>query len=257
MHLPRARWGAAPDLQLHLADVTQIHTIATESTADLPADDLDELRRYEPGRRRRLAHAGRLLARAALGRALGVPATAVPVSVDGRGRPRLEGPIDFTVSHDSGVLVLALAPPRCGVDVEDSAEEDLREVADRFRGRGEHGGVRALWTAKESVAKAIGTGLCAGLRTIRFDGDPAARWTGVTWRGHRVPLRTRVVDLGDRHLAVTTGWRDTRPTVHTWRPRVDGPRWWLAETGQVTGVLAAASTALITQLTGGGRECGS
>ncbi|MGQ0842012.1 4'-phosphopantetheinyl transferase family protein [Actinokineospora sp.] len=227
--------------QVHLADLAEIRVVADGAVADLPAADRAAVDRYRGGRRV-LAVASRLFTRTVLGRALGREPAAVPLTVDEWGRPRLAGRerFGFTVSHDSAVLVVALGPHPCGVDVEDAAEAALAEVRHRFCGTDERpDSARECWVAKESAAKALGRGLRAGLSTIRFAGNPAVDWSPVTWRGRRTPLRTRAVDLGGRHFALTARvGRAPDIEVHTWAPRRADARWWLVESDR-----AAADTA--------------
>jgi phosphopantetheinyl transferase len=257
------------ELLVHLADLAQVRAVADGATAWLPAAELAALRRYPEGRRRAQAETSRLLARAVLGRALGRPPLSVPLVADERGYPRTTGACGdrpcFNVSHDSGLVALVLGRHSCGIDVEDAAEGDLREVAGRFCAAGEGhlpgsqvpGGqvpgpanwARQLWTAKESAAKAMRRGLRAGLSSIRFADDPGLRWAGVTWRGRRTPLRTRVADLGTRHLALTSAAERVRAVrVHTWRPCRSGGRWWLVEAEEA----CLAAETLSGQLTGAG-----
>ncbi|MFI8825151.1 4'-phosphopantetheinyl transferase family protein [Streptomyces sp. NPDC053431] len=215
-----------------------MYTAAEQGPPDLPEPERAALRdRYAPGRRRAQAQASRLLVRAVLSRATGLPAHRVSVVTDADGRPRPAGAPTrwpcFNVSHDSGLLVLVLGTGPCGIDVEDTHEHALREVADRFCGGAdrallsEPGGARHLWTAKESVAKALGRGLRAGLSTIHFTGHPGREWAEATWRGRPAGLRTRVVDLGGRHLAVTAATVPAAVRLSRWTPRHTGPdgRW--------------------------------
>ncbi|MFE0736018.1 4'-phosphopantetheinyl transferase family protein [Streptomyces sp. NPDC058855] len=241
----------APSLHVHLADLSAVYAAAEQGPPELPAPENTALRdRYAPGRRRAQAQASRLLVRAALSRATGWPAHRVPVVTDAGGRPHLSGtpaPWPYVnVSHDSGLLALVLGTGPCGIDVEDTGEDVLREVADRFCGTAdrallsEPGGARRLWAAKESVAKALGHGLRAGLSTIHFTGHPGREWSEATWRGRPAGLRTRVVKLGDRHLAVTAAAVPAVVRLTRWAPHPTGPdgRWELrpgASTHMTTG----------------------
>jgi phosphopantetheinyl transferase len=261
------------ELLVHLADLAQVRAVAHDATACMPAAELAAVRRYPEGRRRAQAETSRLLARAVLGRALGRPPLSVPIVVDERGYPWVTGAdgdrLCFNVSHDSGLVALVLGRHSCGIDVEDAAEEDLREVAGRFSAAGEGqvpGGqvpgshapgtanwARQLWTAKESAAKAMRWGLRAGLSSIRFVDDPGLRWAGVTWRGRRMPLRTRAVDLGIRHLALTSAAERIRAVrVHAWQPWRSGGRWWLVEAEDAGAVAETLSGQLLTGAEVGG-----
>ncbi|MFI1073104.1 4'-phosphopantetheinyl transferase family protein [Streptomyces puniciscabiei] len=225
-------------LHVHLADLSAVYAAAEQGPPDLPEPERAALRdRYARGRRRTQAQASRLLVRAVLSQATGRPAHRVPVVTDADGRPRLAGPPTrwphFSVSHDSGLLALVLGTGPSGIDVEDTHEDALREVADRFCGDADRAllcepdGARHLWAAKESVAKALGRGLRAGLSTIHFTGHPGRQWAEASWRGRPAGLRTRVVDLGGRHLAVTAATVPAAVPLSWWTPHradTDG-RW--------------------------------
>lgn len=228
----------APFLHVHLADLSGVYAAAEQGPPALPGPEGAALRdRYAPGRRRAQAQASRLLVRAVLSRATGRPAHRVPVVTDADGRPHLSGTPAwkpcFNVSHDSGLLALVLGTGACGIDVEDTGEDVLREVAGRFCGGADRAllsapdGARRLWAAKESAAKALGHGLRAGLSTIHFTGHPGREWAEVTWRGRPAGLRTRVVNLGDRHLAVTAAEVPAVVRLTRWAPHRTGPdgRW--------------------------------
>ncbi|MEU8618504.1 4'-phosphopantetheinyl transferase superfamily protein [Streptomyces sp. NPDC048623] len=230
----------APFLHVHLADLSAVYAAAEQGPPDLPEPEGAALRdRYAPGRRRAQAQASRLLVRAVLSRATGRPAHRVPVVTDADGRPGPAGPParwpHFNVSHDGGLLALVLGTGPCGIDVEDTHEDALREVADRFCGGADRAllsepdGARRLWAAKESVAKALGRGLRAGLSTIHFTGHPGRQWAEATWRGRPAGLRTRVVDLGGRHLAVTAPTVPGAVRLSWWTPHHAGTdgRWGL------------------------------
>lgn len=247
---------ATTELQLHLVDLAQIFRMPADAAAVLPQEELAALEhRYPqrgPGTRRRLAEASRLLTRAAVGAAVGRTPQDFRLAADVWGRPRMadpkgfadpagadvhgvgtQRPLDFNSSHDGGLLALVLSEGTCGIDVEDTPEPALREVADRFCGTADrplllgHGAARQLWTAKESAAKALGRGLRAGLRSIHFSDHPGRRWAEVVWGGRPTALRTCTVDLGVRHLSVTASARPSRVWVRAWEPACCDGRWHL------------------------------
>ena len=219
-------------LRIHFADLSAVHAAAEQGPPDLPAPEHAALcDRYAPGRRRVQAQASRLLVRAVLSRVVpnqAVPSQAVPNQDGGPERQRCYG-----VSHDSGLLAVVLGAGPCGIDVEDAGEDVLREVAYRFCGDADAAllaepyGARRLWAAKESVAKALGQGLRAGLSTIHFTGHPGREWAAVTWRGRAVGLRTRTADLAGRQLAVTSSGAPAAVRVSWWAPHRTGAdgRW--------------------------------
>jgi 4'-phosphopantetheinyl transferase superfamily protein len=133
--------------------------------------------------------------------------------------------VHHSISHDRSLLVVACFPAICGVDVEDLGEEDIAEVRDRFCGPADPPGpARALWTAKESAAKATGLGLRAGLRKISFRSSPEVGWAEVTWGGRPTGMLTRTVDLGRRHLSLTVAAQQPPAVlIQSWQPRPGRP----------------------------------
>ena len=245
------------ELHLHMADLAQVRELAAETTAWLPQPDLKALADRYRGGRRRLAEGSRLLVRAVTGHATGSPSNAVRIVTDSWGRPRLgDGTraLRFNVSHDSGLLVLVLGTGACGIDVEDTAEDDLRAVVRRFCGAGDwalltpRSGARQLWTAKESAAKALGRGLRAGMSSIHFASHPGLCWAAVSWRGQPAMIRTRAVDLGIRHLSVTSAVEPSAIRVRIWEPACANGRWRLLPARQPAAAMAAAASEIGRQL---------
>ena len=151
--------------------------------------------------------AARALTRAVLARHLGIPAAQLRIDRTCRrcggphGKPRAPdaGPgIDFSLSHDGGLVVLVLSTGGpVGVDTEQLRPRSLPpELAARvlhpseLRRSGPRPGLRTLltyWTRKESLTKATGEGVTAGFDRIEVSapGEPPAllRWDG---HDHRV-----------------------------------------------------------------------
>lgn len=127
------------------------------------------------------------LARQWLAAQLGiVPASALALGRDDRGRPRLASPHanhDCSWSHSGGGLLLALGEGvRVGADLERIRPRPRAQaIAERFftapeaRWLASHGGgdrdraFLRLWCAKEAVLKAHGHGLSFGLERLRFE----------------------------------------------------------------------------------------
>lgn len=120
-----------------------------------------------------------------LSQALHCEASAVPLSRDPGGRPRLGAPyrhMDLGWSHSGDVLVLALGESvELGIDVERLRNRPrLMELARRFFHADETFWLQAqveesridafvrLWCAKEAVLKAHGQGLSFGLHNLVF-----------------------------------------------------------------------------------------
>lgn len=183
---------------------------------------------YHPGRPAEPA------VRAWLGDWLAIPADAVVLSRDGRGRPRLDhAAFDVNWSHSGDGLVVACGPGlRVGVDLERvHTRARALELARRFFAPPEQAWLEAqpddarsgaflrLWCAKEAVLKAHGHGLSFGLHRLVFaetdgvlhlvDTDPAlgapGDWTlreFVPHAGYRAALAWRTDSAS--HATVST-----------------------------------------------------
>lgn len=160
---------------------------------------LDLLRAAERERYGRFRHdadrqmflIGRVMARAIVGHALGVPPHDWPWREGQRGRPEVDQadcPVSFNLAHSAGVVVCALSRlGPVGVDVEHRFRHPLEralvqrccaddEAAD-VDAHGDDWGDHFLkyWTLKESYLKAVGLGISVHLPDVRFRLD-----TGVT-----------------------------------------------------------------------------
>jgi len=125
-------------------------------------------------------------------------------------------PLAFNVSHSGQHGLIALAPAgRVGVDVEEYEQHrKLDELIEAVFGPNEQaemaaltGGDRVrlffrLWTLKEAVAKALGTGL--SFDVARFE-IPAAIRSGATGGLFRIPqvpdVQWQLTDIGDEQFA--------------------------------------------------------
>ena len=234
-------------------DAGVVHVDATPHPAR-EAAALAWLSGDERSRRERFRHAGRrrqyTLCRAALrailcGR-LGCANEALSFGEEGRGKPvaRLSGnpaPVSFSVSHSGvhGLIAVAMAG-RLGVDVEERVpRRDLdalieavltpdERVAIEAAGAGERlGRFYGLWTIKEALVKALGTGLQLDLAGFAV---PAAMRRGVTTGEFRFPhlpaVTWRVENLGNEHFAAAVAHeRDPEPATAATRRRADSGMW--------------------------------
>lgn len=137
-----------------------------------------------------------------LAETLGCPATAVEIETGPRGKPGCAG-LAFSTAHSASRAVVAVAPEGpLGVDIERLRSLDLDRLARRVLAPRERALLESLsedergaalirlWTAKEAVVKAEGTGLdLAAFATIEvpaLTGDwvpvvAAAAWQVRTW----------------------------------------------------------------------------
>jgi len=190
-------------LQLPLEDL-----LAGRLAAHLTVEESDRAARFlrETDRCRFLAGRGGL--RALLAAQLGVSPGEVRLAQSVRGKPvlaeNLTPRIDFNVAHSGQVVLIAVSlGAEVGVDVEATRPlPDALGLAERFFVPSEAAVLtalpeaerpavfRRLWTRKESVLKAAGTGLEAGLatfevssgteatvRSVAGDSQAAAHWT--------------------------------------------------------------------------------
>jgi 4'-phosphopantetheinyl transferase len=172
----------------------------------VPPDDaralvglLDAHERDRLGRFRRPADQARYLAAHALARLVlagnGTSAAALTFDRTCRcgaphGKPVLPGGPGFSLSHGGDVVGVAVRPDGAvGLDVEQvRAVADLPSLAAHVQSpteqsRGERPDPEAffrLWTRKEALVKAIGTGLAAPMTdiTLSADGSAVEQWTG-------------------------------------------------------------------------------
>lgn len=156
---------------------------------------LPRFRRWQDAQARVL---GRLLLRRALAR-LGLdPGLSAGLRRDAHGRPFLPAPeLDFNLSHSGEVVALAIGRrARVGLDLElihDLPLEDFRAslTPDEWRALERSPAPLAeffaLWTAKESVAKADGRGLSVALASIAI-GHGQATLDGRAWRLREIHL---------------------------------------------------------------------
>jgi 4'-phosphopantetheinyl transferase len=175
--------------------------------ADRAALSADELARAAKLRTPELTHrfiAGRAFLRRALAAYLGCPPQAVRFTYNAFGRPGLDGPpFDFNLSHSGPLALLAVAQGRVGVDVEHRAPDaDLLEIGRQVMSPQElaafkalpalerEGAFYALWTAKEAVIKALGTGFSRDARSLHTGWTPPLSLAdgGRTYHVQALPL---------------------------------------------------------------------
>ena len=138
------------------------------------------------------------------------------------GKPALEAPIRFNLSHSDGRALFAFAPAReVGIDLEAGARlgEDWPGLVRRIFSAREQAELASLaagqrrdaflsgWTRKEAYLKATGQGLVNGLQQIEVSLDPAApaaflsaelatRWTLLDLRSHAGCAAALVIEGG-------------------------------------------------------------
>jgi 4'-phosphopantetheinyl transferase len=206
MSLARETTRAPADGVVHLwrVNLREWAVDLAEAAAELSPPELARAGRLLFEHDRALCLAGRAWLRRVLGGYLGRPAREVALTVDAHGKPRLcaarhpAGP-RFSLSHCGDAALLAVsARAEVGVDVEAPlAEHAWPAVARRCCTPGEWDALRELpaaarsrafaeiWTRKEALAKALGTGLTDAV--LAESVGPAA------WGAVRLPYRGVVV----------------------------------------------------------------
>jgi 4'-phosphopantetheinyl transferase len=191
-----------------------------------------ERARYERFRRdadRAMFLLGRVMARAAVGRALGVAPTAWPWRDSPRGRPEIDRAgcaLSFNLAHSGGLVACALARGiEVGVDVEDRARPVFdRQLVARYCAPDEQRRIDAAagdgwrdlflkyWTLKEAYLKARGLGIAVPLAELCFTiADGRVQLTLLGSLADADPRWTfELCTIGDRHYlavaaAVPTG----------------------------------------------------
>lgn len=136
--------------------------------------------------------------------------------------------VSFNVSHSGSHGLIAVAPSgRIGVDVEERApRRDFDRLIEAAFGRNEQAALNnasgenrtrlfyKLWTIKEALIKALGTGL--SYDPADFEAPPSMRNGAVraAWRFPRMPaLNWRVDDLGDERFAAALA-RQANPAAN-------------------------------------------
>lgn len=147
--------------------------------ATLSADERERAGRFIGADKRQQFIAGRGLLRKLLGTYLGLPPAQVQLSTQGHGKPALaDAPaLSFNLSHTDGLLLIALARGMdIGVDVERVRPvESAPSLASRYFSARECAAMEAgpqgflrLWTCRESVVKAFGSGISAGWEDLHI-----------------------------------------------------------------------------------------
>ncbi len=108
------------------------------------------------------------------------PDTKTPLTLayDEKGKPYCSGkkvpPVFFSLSHSGDYAACIISDRSCGVDIERIRDKNITSLANRVLAPEESKKITAreffeTWTVKESVLKALGTGLSLDMRFISID----------------------------------------------------------------------------------------
>src|SRR4029453_9894215 len=132
---------------------------------------------------------------------LGCAPDAVRLTLGEHGKPFLDGPflagargLEFNVSHSGGGPLVGIARGQAlGVDIETlRRRRPVLDLARRFFAAEEASALASLdeahrqmaflrlWSCKEAVVKALGSGIGFGLERLQFDIDPAGEPVGLS-----------------------------------------------------------------------------
>ena len=208
---------------IHLIDPTRIREIHTHLTAE-ETERASRFRSHKDSTHWAACRAG---LRIALAKACAINPKDVPISVGPNGKPLLDPPfthVHFNLSHCSDLALVAIAGTPVGIDIERSDRgPDLLGCEETFCHAGERMALPAereprsmflldIWTAKESVLKALGTGFFLPPEEveIRFDTTPV---TALSPHRPTLSQNLHIHRLGHPALADHTAFVSTSPRV--------------------------------------------
>ena len=222
------------DILVVHVDLTPDEEREAHAVAWLDEEEWARWRRYRFDRPRREFALCRAALRSILCSRLGCENKQLAFGVSGHGKPfgLVDGiafPMSFNVSHSGRHGLIALAPQgRLGVDVEERVDRlDLDGMSEIVFGSEEqadfaatHGGEKfrlffTLWTLKEALIKALGTGF--SLDPSRFEVPRAIR-RGARKSEFRFPwmqsVRWKLENLGNADFAAAIAY-ESEPAVNT------------------------------------------
>lgn len=176
--------------------VTASVDVAVEAVADyrtlLSPDELERADRYRFEKHRRRFTVARGMLRQHLGRYLNQSPERIVIDVGENGRPYVDAPLQFNVSHSHEMAVFAFGQVdvvgNVGIDIEHIRTlHDRTAVATRFFSAAEQTALFSypeseqtavffrIWTRKEAYLKALGTGLTRSPRSFSVSADNEPR----------------------------------------------------------------------------------
>lgn len=176
-----------PKAEVHIwKAIAPVNRTLAEPALVLTPDEVARAGRYRVNEDAQSFIAARCMLRNLLGGYLSTDPASIRFAYSGTGRPRLEYPslpdLDFSVSHSTGVILIAFARGRrVGVDLERiSATFEFGEVIESFFTEQERTLMESapiqhkrelffhLWTVREALVKACGVGIAIPLLRLGF-----------------------------------------------------------------------------------------
>ncbi|OMF85290.1 4'-phosphopantetheinyl transferase superfamily protein [Paenibacillus sp. FSL R7-0273] len=203
--------------ELYAVSITEFPGFLMEPLLNCVAEKRERLSRLQQEKDRIRGLLGDLLVRKVISQALNIPYFNLRFARNAYGKPFLcEGGLEFNISHSGDWVVCAVSKEPVGIDIEKKGTVDL-ELARRFFAKDEDRYIREqddeesqlerfyqVWSAKESLIKAVGRGLSQGLDTFSVVSDykltPHIEMDGVIWNLTGVSL-----DSGYSLYACTAG----------------------------------------------------
>lgn len=163
------------------------------------------------------------------------PAASLTIDYDAHGKPSVDAPVQFNASHSGNLLLIGISGDQSlGVDVEtDKRPRAVLELADRFFTKKEAAALRALpeplqqrafidlWSCKEAVLKAVGSGIRFGLDRIAFQVGPRGEVGDLEEIGQEAGPPQHWHVLGLRPGTTSSGalaWRGPAQVVRAFTP---------------------------------------
>ena len=161
------------EVRLWWTSVQQSAPLVKSMRALLDDDELQRAARFRVEAARHRFVTARAMLRLILARSTGIAPEHLTFVFGEHGKPRLEtgGPC-FNLAHSGDTVVVAVAVDQVGVDVEDlRALPNAERLARRICTPQELDALLQLWTAKEAVLKALGSGIAGGMRSVEVAVD--------------------------------------------------------------------------------------
>jgi len=186
----------------------------------LSKDEIARRDRFATSLLRQRFYATRVACRGLLGNLLSRNPAGLEFVVSAHGKPSLRDiGWQFNVTHSEDIMLLAAsASYPVGIDVEYVKRRiEIEAVGRRFflpeemdAIDGDHRRFLQVWTAKEAVLKALGTGIAGGLEAIRIDLNPV-RLGACTLPGGPVSLQALTVHSD--YIAALAAVTESKPCV--------------------------------------------